>query len=116
MDVKRLATTLLRRSTDQSSLSGDTLQDYRVVKHNMASVAKFDVRLAVEQLMAGRERRTRLDKNIQRFIQYRNMYHLLSATHEKQDDQTFPTVNLQRHSLCVANILYTDVYFDDEYY
>ena len=68
MDVKRLATTLLRRSTDQSSLSGDTLQDYRVVKHNMASVAKFDVRLAVEQLMAGRERRTRLDKNIQRFI------------------------------------------------
>ena len=34
----------------RSSLSGDAVQDYLVVRHNMASVAKFDVRpAAVEE-------------------------------------------------------------------
>ena len=49
-------------------LSGDTLQDYLVVRHNTASVAKFDVRLAVEEWMTRRDRRPRQDRDIQKFM------------------------------------------------
>ena len=58
MDVERVVSSYnLIKSTDRSSLSGDTLQDYLVVRHNMASIANFDVRPAVEEWMRRRERR-----------------------------------------------------------
>ena len=48
-----------------SSLSGDALQDYLVVRHDIAPVAKFDVRpAAVEEWTSRRERRPRQDRNI----------------------------------------------------
>ena len=44
MDVEGIVSNYnLIKLTDCSSLSGDTLQDYLVVRHNMPSVAKFYV-------------------------------------------------------------------------
>ena len=64
MDVERIVSSYdLIKSTDRSSLSGDTLQDYLVVRHNMASIANFDVRPAVEEWMRRRERRPRQDRD-----------------------------------------------------
>ena len=58
MDVERIVSSYnLIKSMDHSSLSGDALQDYLVVRHNMASVANFDVRPAVEEWISRRERR-----------------------------------------------------------
>ena len=55
IDVERIVSSYtLIKSTDRSSLS---LQDYLVVRHNMASIANFDVRPAVEEWMRRRERR-----------------------------------------------------------
>ena len=45
----------LIKSTDRSSLSGDTVQDYLVVRHNMPPVTKFDVRPATEDWIKRRE-------------------------------------------------------------
>ena len=70
MDVERIVSSYnLIKSTDRSSLSGDTLQDYLIVRHNMACVAKFDIRLAVEEWLSRRERRPRQDRDIQRYMQ-----------------------------------------------
>lgn len=69
MDVERIVSSYnLIKSTDRSSLSGDTLQDYLVVRHNMTSVAKFDVRPAVEEWIRRRERRPRQDRDVQKYM------------------------------------------------
>ena len=44
MDVERIISSYNRiKSTDRSSLSNDTLNDYLVIRHNMPCVAQFDV-------------------------------------------------------------------------
>ena len=43
----------------RSSLCGDALQDYLVVRHNMASVVKFDVRPAAVEEWKWTSRRER---------------------------------------------------------
>ena len=58
----------LIKSTDRSSLSGDTVQDYLVVRHNMPPVAKFDVRSATEEWITRRERRPRQDRDVAKFM------------------------------------------------
>ena len=53
MDVERLVSSYnLIKSTDRSSLSGETLQDYLIVRHNMPCIAKLDVRQVVEEWMS----------------------------------------------------------------
>ena len=69
MDVERLISSYnLIKSTDRSSLSGDTLQDYLVVRHNMPCTAKFDARQAVEVWISRAQRKPRHDRDIAKFM------------------------------------------------
>ena len=69
MDVERLISSYnLIKSTDYSSLSGDTLQDYLVVRHNMPCTAKFDARQAVEVWISRAQRKPRHDRDIAKFM------------------------------------------------
>ena len=70
MNVERNVSSYnLIKSTDRSSLSGDTVQDYLVVRHNMSLVAKFDVRPAAEEWITRRERlRPRQDRDVAKFM------------------------------------------------
>ena len=53
MDVERLISSYnFIKSTDCSSLTGETLQGYLTVWHNMPSIANFNVRQAVEEWMS----------------------------------------------------------------
>ena len=69
MNVERIVSSYnLIKSTDRSSLSGDTVQDYLVVRH-MSPVAKFDVRPAAEEWITRRERlRPRQDRDVAKFM------------------------------------------------
>ena len=76
----------------RSSLSGDAVQDYFVVRHNMASVAKFDVRpAAVEEWTSRRERRPRQDRDIQKYIQQEYVKSFF-GTNTKQVNPIQPSV------------------------
>ena len=69
MDVERLISSYnLIKSTDRSSLSGDTLQAYLVVRHNMPCTAKFDARQAVEVWISRAQRKPRHDRDIAKFM------------------------------------------------
>ena len=69
MDVERIVSSYnLIKSTDRASLSGDTVQDYLVVRHNMPLVAKFDVRPATEEWITRRERRPQQDRDVAKLM------------------------------------------------
>ena len=73
----------------RSSLSGDAVQDYFVVRHNMASIAKFYVRpAAVEEWTSRRERRPRdkIRRDIQKYMQQEYVTSVF-GTHTKQVNQ-----------------------------
>ena len=92
MDVERIVSSYnLIKSTDRSSLSGDALQDYLIVRHNMTSIAKFDVRPAVEEWISRRERRPRQDRDIQKYMQQEYVTSFF-GTHTKQVNPTQPFV------------------------
>ena len=75
-----------------SSLSGDALQDYLVVRHTMASVAKFDVRLATVEEWTSRRERSRQDRDkIQKYMQQEYVTSFF-GTHTKQVNPTQPSV------------------------
>ena len=75
-----------------SSLSGDALQDYLVVRHDMASVAKFDVRpTAVKEWTSRRERIPRQDRVIQKYMQQEYVTSFF-GTHTKQVNPIQPSV------------------------
>ena len=68
MDVERIVSSYnLFKSTDHSSLSGQTIQDYLVVRHNMPYVAKFNVRPAVQEWMTRTQRKPQHDRAITKF-------------------------------------------------
>ena len=74
----------MQRHPRCSSLSGDTLQDYLVVRYDMASVAKFDVRpAAVEEWTSRRERIPRQDRDIQKYMQQEYVTSFLEHTPNK---------------------------------
>ena len=60
----------------------------------MGSVAKFDVRVVVEEWMARRDRRPRQDRDIQKFMQQEYVSSFF-GTHSKQLNQTVPSVNFE---------------------
>ena len=63
MDIKRIVSSYnLVKSSDHSSLCGETIRDYLVVRHNMPCVANFDVRPAVQEWM---KRKPRHDRDFQ---------------------------------------------------
>ena len=69
MNIERIVSSYnLVKSIDRSTLSGDTVQDYLIVRHNMASVAKFDARPAVEGWISRRERRPQQDRDIYEYM------------------------------------------------
>ena len=51
MDAEKLISSYNLIKSADGSLSGDTLQDYLVVRHNMPCTAKFDARQVVEVWM-----------------------------------------------------------------
>ena len=58
MDVERIVSSYnLVKSSDRSSLCGETIRDYLVVRHNMPCVANFDVRPAVQEWMTRTQRK-----------------------------------------------------------
>ena len=69
MDVERLVSSYnLIKSTDRSSLSGETLQNYLIVRHNMPCIAKLDVRQVVEGWMSKTQRKPQQDRDIIKFM------------------------------------------------
>ena len=69
MDVERLLSSYnLVKSSDRSSFSGETLQDYLILRHNMPCIAKFDVRQAVEQWMSKAQRKPCQDRDVSKFM------------------------------------------------
>ena len=97
MDVERLVSSYnLIKSTDRSSLSGDTLQDYLVVRHNMPCTAKFDVREAVDVWMSRAQRKPRYDRDITKFMhqEYVTAFFGTSCSNTNSDSSTPPVVKI----------------------
>ena len=96
MDVERIVSSYnLVKSTDRSSLSGDTVQDYFVVRHNMPPVAKFDVRSAAEEWMTRRERRPRQDRDVAKFMHQEYVTSFFGTDSTKRVNPALPCVRFE---------------------
>lgn len=93
MDVERLISSYnLIKSTDRSSLTGETLQDYLVVRHNMPCTATFDVRQAVEEWTRRTQRKPRQDRDITRFMHLEYVANFFGTSSSHTDSSTPPSV------------------------
>ena len=92
MDVERLISSYnLIKSTDRSSLTGETLQDYLVVRHNMPCTATFDVRQAVEEWTRRTQRKPRQDRDITRFMHLEYVANFFGTSSSHTDSSTPPS-------------------------
>ena len=58
MDIKRIVSSYnLVKSSAHSSLCGETIRDYLVVRHNMPCVANVDVRPEIQEWMTRAQRK-----------------------------------------------------------